>query len=372
MARSPLALFTRFSVTSLKSGYGKSSALSSVGFNIVASVILLILAAPFFVLLPILIKLQDGGPVFYRGERLGLNKRRFKMYKFRTMVVDAESRIGARMASRVPKGEGQQLITPLGKYLRDTRLDELPQLINVIKGDMELVGPRPEREVVYKKMCAHIPSYDLRFKAKPGVIGHSQLFTPHGTPKRIRTMIDNYFVVRRRRVSLDMIFFFLALILLIRKAFSRTVQVSVRKLHNVVLGQKFSSERRRSERIALVDVMVYVRRLDGAPERTQGLRDCADWSGKLVDISEEALVMRYNESLPDEAVCELLLVRGFKVPWRRREKVKLCHCRGVVMMAKPDGDPEHKGDFLNVMTYSPVSQLNEYKMHKYFLLESIS
>ena len=171
----------------LSGGYWKAHPPASVLVNLFFAVILLLVAFPFFVLIPIIIKLQDGGPVFYRGTRLGRNKKPFQMYKFRTLVPDAESTVGARLHS--PK---MGLETPIGRFLRETRLDELPQMINVIKGDMDLVGPRPERPLIYETLCKNIPGYDTRFRVKPGVIGYSQLFTPPSAPNPGLTQQKNF------------------------------------------------------------------------------------------------------------------------------------------------------------------------------------
>lgn len=117
-------------------------------FDIIVSSALLLLFSPLFLVIAILIKLSGPGPVFFTQDRVGLCKRRFKMYKFRTMVVDAEQRIGElerlnEVSGPVFKIKDDPRVTPLGKLLRKSSLDELPQLINVLKGDMSLVGPRP-------------------------------------------------------------------------------------------------------------------------------------------------------------------------------------------------------------------------------------
>jgi len=163
---------------------------------------IVIILSPLFVVIGLLIKVQDGGPVFYRGRRYGKGKKEFIMYKFRTLVPDAEAIIGAQLLKPEMK-----LVTSIGCFLRDTRLDELPQLINVLKGDMVLIGPRPERPAVYSKLCQKIPNYDKRFEVKPGLIGFSQVFTPHGTDKRIRKRIDNGALKHDRRIVSHLMFF---------------------------------------------------------------------------------------------------------------------------------------------------------------------
>jgi lipopolysaccharide/colanic/teichoic acid biosynthesis glycosyltransferase len=107
-------------------------------FDILFAALGLILFSPFLMIICCCIKMGDGGPVFYRGERVGLNERLFRIFKFRTMVVDAERYGGSSTADDDPR------ITSVGRFLRKYKLDELPQLINVLKGDMSIVGPRPE------------------------------------------------------------------------------------------------------------------------------------------------------------------------------------------------------------------------------------
>ena len=146
------------------------------------SLALIIVAFPAFLLIALLITLQDRGPVFYRGIRLGRHKEPFYMYKFRTMVPDAERMIGAEIFSRSLES-GTNILTWSGRFLRETRLDELPQLFNTLKGDMDLLGPRPLRPAVYEKFCSRIKGFDRRFDVRPGLFGFSQLFTPHSSPK---------------------------------------------------------------------------------------------------------------------------------------------------------------------------------------------
>lgn len=128
---------------------------------------------------------RDGGPFLYRGVRVGQGGRLFMIYKIRTLVVDAEKKLHGRLHDN-----DRDLELKMGPFLRETRLDELPQLINVLKGDMALVGPRPERLSVYHTLCRDIPCYVQRFRVLPGITGLSQFLTPHGTSKRIRARID--------------------------------------------------------------------------------------------------------------------------------------------------------------------------------------
>ena len=156
--------------------------------NIVLALLALVSLLPMMLVIAVLIKLSSRGPVFYTQERVGqdrrqrgagaLNHRRshdwggrpFTIYKFRTMRVDAEQHSGAVWAQ-----ERDPRVTPIGGVLRQYRLDELPQLVNVLRGEMNIVGPRPERPTIFAELRGHIREYPLRQRAKPGITGLAQI-----------------------------------------------------------------------------------------------------------------------------------------------------------------------------------------------------
>jgi exopolysaccharide biosynthesis polyprenyl glycosylphosphotransferase len=127
------------------------------------SVIALTVLAPLFLVLAILIKSRDKGPVFYRQERIGLRGKPFFIIKFRSMYVDAESTGPALSSKNDPR------ITPIGRFMRKYRFDEFPQFINVLKGQMSLVGPRPERRFFIEQIVEKAPHYKLLHKIRPGI-----------------------------------------------------------------------------------------------------------------------------------------------------------------------------------------------------------
>jgi exopolysaccharide biosynthesis polyprenyl glycosylphosphotransferase len=131
--------------------------------DIVLSFIALILLIPVYIAIAIAVKLDSSGPIIYSQERIGYHKRPFKIYKFRTMTVDSEPN-GPSLSS-----DNDNRITNIGKFLRKYRLDELPQFYNVIRGDMSLVGPRPEREYYIKQIVAKAPYYNLIHQVRPGI-----------------------------------------------------------------------------------------------------------------------------------------------------------------------------------------------------------
>lgn len=139
-------------------------------FDIVASFILLILSLPVMAVTAIAVKLNSPGPVFFIQERSGLHGEPFKLFKFRTMYVDAEKKTGPVWA-----GKDDPRITSVGKFLRKVRIDEIPQFLNVLKGEMSIVGPRPERPYFVEKLSEQIPYYKRRLKVRPGITGWAQV-----------------------------------------------------------------------------------------------------------------------------------------------------------------------------------------------------
>lgn len=158
--------------------------------DVVFSALVLLIAAPFMLLIALGVKISSPGPVFYRQERMSLNGQRFDMLKFRSMPVNAEADTGPVWAK-----PGEQRATLFGQFLRRTSLDELPQFINVLKGDMSVVGPRPERPVFIEEFREHVPSYMLRHKVKGGITGWAQVNGWRGdTSIEKRIEFDLYYI----------------------------------------------------------------------------------------------------------------------------------------------------------------------------------
>jgi sugar transferase (PEP-CTERM system associated) len=147
--------------------------------DLVLSVLGLILWAPIFLLTAIAIKLDSDGPVFYSQERVGLDEQSFTVYKFRSMVHDAEEKSGPVWAE-----VDDPRVTRVGRFIRTFRLDELPQLVNVLKGEMSLVGPRPERPFFVSKFKQKVPYYHLRFSVKPGITGWAQIYYAYAATEK--------------------------------------------------------------------------------------------------------------------------------------------------------------------------------------------
>jgi len=138
--------------------------------DIVVSIVILLLSLPIALLTAIAIKLDSEGPVFFTQERMGMNGKIFKMIKFRSMRKDAE-----KLTGPVWSQKNDSRVTRVGKLIRKLRIDEIPQFINVLKGDMSVVGPRPERPYFVEKLSQEIPYYKRRLKVRPGITGWAQV-----------------------------------------------------------------------------------------------------------------------------------------------------------------------------------------------------
>jgi lipopolysaccharide/colanic/teichoic acid biosynthesis glycosyltransferase len=141
------------------------------------------------VLTALLVKLYDGGPVLYKQTRVTENNREFTIMKFRSMRVDAEKDGVARLASK-----GDSRITPIGKFIRKVRLDELPQLFNILVGDMTFIGPRPERPEIIKQYMEMMPEFAFRTKVKAGLAGYAQVYGKYNTTPYDKLKLDLYYI----------------------------------------------------------------------------------------------------------------------------------------------------------------------------------
>jgi len=168
--------------------------------DVVCSLVGLVVLSPVFLLISLLIKVQNNGPVLFRQERIGYGGRPFTIYKFRTMSSVAEDE-GPQLIAR----SDEALSTPLERFLRSHHLDELPQLWNVLVGDMSLVGPRPERKYFIDKIMEHTDRYELIYQMKPGLTSEATLYNGYTDTmeKMLRRLDMDISYLERRSLWLD-------------------------------------------------------------------------------------------------------------------------------------------------------------------------
>ena len=157
--------------------------------DIVLCSVAMVVAAPIMAVVAVAIKLEDGGPVFFKQKRMTRGGREFDILKFRSMIVDAEKYAGAVLAT-----ENDPRITKVGKFIRATRLDEIPQILNILKGDMSIVGPRPERKVIADEYCKDIPEFPYRLKVRGGLTGYAQIYGKYNTSAYDKLRLDLMYI----------------------------------------------------------------------------------------------------------------------------------------------------------------------------------
>ena len=157
--------------------------------DIVLSLIAVVIALPILLIVAIAIKIEDGGPVFYRQKRVTIGGKEFNILKFRSMIVDAE-----KDGKSIPATQGDPRITKVGKIIRATRIDELPQILNILKGDMSIVGPRPERVEHVEEYTRELPEFAYRLKVKGGLTGYAQIYGKYNTSAYDKLRLDLMYI----------------------------------------------------------------------------------------------------------------------------------------------------------------------------------
>jgi lipopolysaccharide/colanic/teichoic acid biosynthesis glycosyltransferase len=340
-------------------GYRTSYEVLNRGVNLILSIFFMVLSIPLMaVLIPVVI-FVNGWPFIYAGVRLGKNKNKFVMYKFRTLPVDFEQQYDAQLVSY---SHGYRLPW-FCRFMRDTRLDEIPQLLNIIKGEMDFVGPRPVRPSVYNAFCRSIKGYDKRFSVKPGLIGYSQLFTPHSTPKRIRSFIDNRATRFKKNILCDTLIILLAGFGVLTKTIHLLGRISATLTMEKVLRQY--TNKRGLDRIKQKDGLV-----EFCDETGQFDYFCMDFEpdrGILKDINEEYIRVDTRVPLKKDRVM-------FRAVAKVKTKLGQTHRKsffsyGTVFKVYEIEDQRYK--YAYILRYEPVSELNRYFVDQYFLRKSL-
>ena len=157
--------------------------------DLICSLLLFIITSPIMIITAVIIKLYDGGPILYKQTRCTLDQKEFQILKFRSMKVDAEKDGVARLASKQ-----DSRITPIGRFIRKVRIDELPQLLNIIKGEMSFIGPRPERPEIIEKYLEVMPEFAFRTKVKAGLAGYAQVYGKYNTTPYDKLKLDLFYI----------------------------------------------------------------------------------------------------------------------------------------------------------------------------------
>jgi sugar transferase (PEP-CTERM system associated) len=186
------------------SGFRKTKVLLAAKrtLDIAGALVGLIIGLPIMLLVAVLVRLSSPGPVLYQQERVGLNGRVFRIRKFRSMCADAEAKTGAVWSTA-----NDPRVTRVGRFLRLTRLDELPQLWNVLRGDMSIVGPRPERPEFVSDLTEQIPFYGQRHVVKPGLTGWAQVRYTYGASVEdtIQKLQYDLYYIKNLSIALDLV-----------------------------------------------------------------------------------------------------------------------------------------------------------------------
>ena len=186
-------------------------------YNLALAALGILLLLPLLVVIAVAVKLTSRGPALYAGSRVGRAQRPFSILKFRTMQVDAEQRIGKRLVQ-----QGEDHFTPIGRFLRRYRLDELAQLFNVLRGDMNLVGPRPMRPVFLDDHLRSVPGYAKRFLVRPGITGKAQIRGGYYTSPRHKLLYELLYI-KHRSIGLDLQLIVLTFLRVMQRVFTTSV-----------------------------------------------------------------------------------------------------------------------------------------------------
>lgn len=323
----------------------------SVGDRMLA-ILMLVLLSPVLLLLTILVALVIGRPAFYKGHRLGRGKRPFNVYKFRTLPTGIQKRLGAVLFS-----EQEEALPVLARFLRDTRLDELPQLINIARGEMQFFGPRPERPEIYERVGAQNPDYEIRFLSAPGLFGISQLITPHSAPKELRARLDRRFIKAGTRPGLG--FIGVTMLALIRRLGAGVVRYF---WETTVRLRLFKGEREKRHQARVAPPSSWLEFVD--PTTNQPLS-----KGVIVDMNRNFLRARFDTPLPWSFVTTHRTRMAVLTGTRHGGRIKTARSRAEIerglSQAAADGSVEY------LIAYEAETPFNRYLIDQYFLHQSI-
>ncbi len=328
------------SAVTVQSGYLPGNPLLDNLFNRGLAALCLLFTAPMFLLIWGMLKLE-GGPAFYAGKRLGKGGKPFDILKFRTLEVGAQKRLSS---GTLPKRS--RLETRLGSYLRKSRVDELPQLINILKGDMVFFGPRPVRPELVHIYRAESDGFEKRFLVRPGLVGLSQALLPHAASKRLRGRFNAMCCAAPVRYGFLMRFVALVGLSVLRRAFSAVAEAVRAALSPT---GRFTFLRSGFARLRDVDAQIETR--DG-PQ-----------TGAVCAMSDEVLQIILTRPVQ---MGETRVVLSRKLRSGRLTRLDL-----AVRVERVESLGIGQPGFVAFATFAPRSAYQRYRLERYFLDQSV-
>jgi len=287
---------------------------------------------------------------FYSGIRLGKNFKPFAMYKIRTLRVDSDFEMQGVI---LPPDSDREL--PLGKFLRDSRFDELPQLWNIIRGDMNLVGPRPLRPAIYEQLRQELSNCDFRFRVKPGLTGYAQFLTPSHTPKRIRFAIDNYYINQGPRPGQDLFLIGWTIREVLRKAVKSLVRRIV-TFWKILRNRSHGLEQRKLTRYRSKRIWIQMTDVEFSDREQPSI--------KIYDINPRAVSFISSRELQNKEMLYFYLIGCKECEAKTRKKAR---CSGYVYKSYPAQNGTRY-----VVFYEPISPRHRYLVDHYVLHETVA
>jgi len=324
----------------VRSGYVPANPVFDAIFNRGLAALCLILTAPILVLVWTMLRI-GGGPALYAGARLGRDRQIFHILKFRTLHVGAQKTLSG---GTLPKRSG--LETGLGSYLRKSRIDELPQLINILRGEMVFFGPRPVRPELVPIYRAQSDSFEARFAVRPGLVGLTQALLPHSASKRLRGRFNAMCCAAPVRYGFLVKFVALVGLSVLRRALA-TVWEAARAA--VSPTGRFAFLRSGFVRPRDADAMIAI----GGEMQT----------GAILAMSDEVLQLVFSRPV-DTGSCTLVLTRKL-----RSGRLARLEVTGTVERVEPVGVGQP--GFVVFATFTPQSSFNRYRMERYFLDQTV-
>lgn len=283
---------------------------------------------------------------------MGKNKKTFVIYKIRTLKQDAEKKFCSKIL-----GPDTNFEVVFGKFLRKTRIDELPQLVNILKGEMNFIGPRPVRASIYLKKQRLFLDYDIRFRVKPGLIGPSQILTPATSPLRLRAIIDNRYVRLKEKSSFSSVKFVIFAFCALVSNFFQEINLSFKGKWQTLKGRGCFRDLRCSKRITGHKVNILLTNPFFKPFTNTNI--------SIIDINHKTMCVKTDQKLEDRKEFFIII----EVLLQKKKKIKRIKCKVVSQVMRSCNLKDTL--YIYIIHYKPISELNRYMLQQYVLKQSI-